>query len=345
MSLHPNASEPRDTVLGSLDYSGVELCTLAQMCLWVVKWSRMAEIINASGDPGALHATFGARIAGTTAQGFAALKGSDPEKYSNIRTCAKRVNFGKGGGMGSPKFVITCRKENAGETELPDGTTVPGLRFCVLLGGAPRCGRTKILTWNGRPIDRPVCEECTEIAEDLGKLWVQTFPEMTDYWDYCARCADRQGSIAIPQLGDLDLPPMIRGGLTFTQASNGHFQGLAALGAKDALCRIQKECYAVPTSPLFGSRVVFFVHDENVLAFLRERAHDAAYRACDIMITRMRVFLPDITGVKVEPALMNRWLKAAEPYHVDGVLTAWDESPKGREYLAKLAKKLEKLAC
>jgi len=45
-------------------------------------------------------------------------------------------------------------------------------------------------------------------------------------------------------------------------------------------------------------------------------------------------------AVEVEPALMHHWLKGADPYyvkHADGSkeLRPWEESPKGREYVAK----------
>jgi len=45
-------------------------------------------------------------------------------------------------------------------------------------------------------------------------------------------------------------------------ACNSHFQGLVADIAKEALYLVSRECYVEPTSPLFGYRPVFFVHDE-----------------------------------------------------------------------------------
>lgn len=273
MSLHSQAAAPRDTVLASLDYSGIELCALAQACLEIVGWSSMAEIINASGEPGALHGFFASKIVGTTEDAFKALKKTDPTRHKTVRDASKRCMFGLGGGMGAVKFVLTCRKGNT--TTYPDGRVVPGLRFCVMLDGRPRCGEERILEWKQRPTGVPVCRRCVEIVEELRKLWFATFPEVRLYHNYAASRADGPGSILVPIAGDLDAPAVVRGGLTFTEAANGGFQTRAAIGAKRALWPITLECYTgvkwrwdrerdvwEPTdepSPLADGRVVFFV--------------------------------------------------------------------------------------
>ena len=51
-------------VFSSIDYSAIELCTLAQACVTLLGRSTMADTINASGDPGSLHTAMGARLLG-----------------------------------------------------------------------------------------------------------------------------------------------------------------------------------------------------------------------------------------------------------------------------------------
>ena len=74
--------------------------------------------------------------------------------------------------------------------------------------------------------------------------------------------------------------------------------------------------YVEEDSPLFGSRLPGFVHDE----FIGEtddtpRAHDAAYEMARLMVEGANIYLPDvqIKMSKMEPLLMRRWSKKAEP--------------------------------
>jgi hypothetical protein len=74
----------------------------------------------------------------------------------------------------------------------------------------------------------------------------------------------------------------VRGGCRFTQMCNTLFQGLAADGAKKALWDITRECYLDTASPLFGSRVMIFAHDELILEMPEEKAHEAALRQVEV---------------------------------------------------------------
>jgi DNA polymerase-1 len=69
-------------------------------------------------------------------------------------------------------------------------------------------------------------------------------------------------------------------------------------------------------SPLFNARIVAFIHDE----FIAEvddapSAHDAAHELARLMVEGANVYLPDvpIPLSKMEPLLMRRWSKKAEP--------------------------------
>ena len=132
------------SALCSVDYAAIELVALSQFCLWVLGRSRMAEVIQETGDPGMLHTSFGARLAGWSIGEMKERLAADDKVAKNMRWAAKAVNFGKPGGLGSAKFVLTQRQKSAGKTRTPDGEIVyNGLRFCVLLEGGAALRRAE----------------------------------------------------------------------------------------------------------------------------------------------------------------------------------------------------------
>lgn len=103
------------------DYAGIELCAFAQVCIWEIDDRRMADAINASGDPGWLHALLGARLARMNDPAeFLRLAKSDPT-YRDIRTRAKNANFGFMGGMGWRKFIDYVWMLSKGTIRLDEG--------------------------------------------------------------------------------------------------------------------------------------------------------------------------------------------------------------------------------
>jgi len=303
-------------VLCSTDYSAIELCTLAQTCLWLVGHSRMATMINESKDPGSLHTNFGARLAGKSI-----------DKKSPFRQAAKAGNFGFPGGMGVPKFVYKKREKKEGVTFTPDGRRYWGLRFCILIGGAERCGAEMTMRWRDRYDHPPVCTACCGQVERMREEWFALFPEVPEYLKIVSQLTDMGSEIIVPPAA-VALPAMTRGGVSYTDGANGFFQGLAALGAKRALWLITRECYdRRRQSPLYGTRVSLFLHDEVLSDMPEETAHLAGPRQAELMIEGMRVCVPDV-HVACEPALMRRWTKAVEPVFVDGKLVPWEPKEK-----------------
>lgn len=319
-------------VFSSCDYSGIELCTLAQVYLWLFGHSPMASVINSTGDPGALHDEFGARdILGISLEEFQRRKKLKEKFITDIRNLAKRCNFGLGGGMGAYKFVLTCRREATYVTG-PDGKRYKGLRPCLIFG-AERCGVEKVTEWRGRT-GPPTCKACIEAVEPVCKRWVERW-QMQRYFDYMAALEDGRAEVRLP------LPGAVRGGVGFADGANGHFQGLAALLAKVALWQVTRECYWDRASPLFGTtRIPFFVHDDIFSETRLEVAHLTAPRVATIMVEAANVgfdwhppVVPDVK-VRVEPALSRRWLKAMESaYDDERKLIPWEDSAGGRKYL------------
>ena len=114
-----------------------------------------------------------------------------------------------------------------------------------------------------------------------------------------------------------------RGQVHYTAACNSFFQGLAADGAKRALFEVQRHCQVLSDSPLFGSHVVNFLHDEIMLEVPEQRGPEAALELANIMMREFNHFVPDVP-VRASPQLMRCWSKNAKPiYDSNGRLTPW----------------------
>jgi hypothetical protein len=85
------------------DYTQAELAGLAQICLNLFGFSRMAEIINTGRD---LHCAFGAQLLGITYDEFVARYDAGDKACKDARQLAKCFNFGAPGGLGAQKFSV-----------------------------------------------------------------------------------------------------------------------------------------------------------------------------------------------------------------------------------------------
>ena len=308
IQLLPRSGELREcfvsrlgTVFCSVDYSALELATLAQCMFWLVGSNKMEQAINAGRD---LHSVFASSMLGVSYEEFSALLASKDKRAVAYRQAAKPCNFGFPGGMGVDTFVLSQRKV--------------GIRFCEVLHGET-CGVVKVLKWGKRAI-KPTCKRCLEIAQGLREDWFKAWPEITEYFAFVKNRLEIKGGL------EQFVSKRYRGSLRFNSACNTLFQGLAADGAKHALYNLSKTCYLNQASPLYNSRPVIFVHDEIITELLEDKAHDAAFEQARIMIDSMREFVPDV-AIKAKPALMRRWYKKAEDvYNAQGRLIPWEQN-------------------
>lgn len=300
-------------VLASIDYGGLELVTHAQSCLWIVGWSKLAEYINREGASAA-HAALGAQLAGVEFEDFKKRMKGD-YFLSACRQAAKPGNFGFPGGMGAPKLVLQQRKQGP-DTTAKNGRKYKGLRFCIIMDGAEACGVRKVTSYKDRPLP-PTCEHCIECAERLRAKWFETFPENRLYFKEVSKAIEGTSPV-VQHVSNRE-----RGGLEFCAAANGYFQGLAADGAKLALCRVAREQYVDRGTALYGCRTILFAHDELVIEMPSDVASEAAERVSELMVDSMRQFCPDV-AVEAPPALMRRWYKGADPVYRDGRLVPWE---------------------
>lgn len=284
----------------SVDYNAGELSTLGQVCLWTVGYSRIAEAINAGKD---LHCVLGAQMLQISYEEMVArVKAKDPVAVA-IRQASKAGNFGFGGLMGAPKFVMTQRKAKAfGAPGHEHGSMC---RLAGLETPDRPCGFEKITRWYDRDC-APVCKTCVEFSAELKKTWLRTWEEMGEYFAWCKSIpgvSEGYGQIVSPGTG------YVRGGLNAAQAANHSFQHLLAMTAKHALWLVCRECYTDRNSPLYGSRPVVFAHDEIMIETPIPVAHEAGYRLRDIMVNdAAKSFVPDVT-IGAEPAWARRWFK------------------------------------
>ena len=150
-----------------------------------------------------------------------------------------------------------------------------------------------------------------EEAQRIRDAWYSAW-EPKPWFDYIANLVGRSDMGEVVHVGS----QRRRAWVPFTVASNSYFQGLAADCAKDAGYEISREMFLGVDrqgrpSPLGGSRIVNFVHDEFICEHPVELGHEAAYRVAGLMMEAGRRWMPDVPP-SVEPALMWRWIKSAE---------------------------------
>lgn len=157
-------------------------------------------------------------------------------------------------------------------------------------------------------------------CKDLRAQWLSNFPEMKDYFRHWG---DKCAALGYTQVHQL-YSGRIRGKARYTQACNSMFQGLTADATAAAYFEQIKACYIGP-GPLFGCRVVNFVHDEFITEIPETpRAHDAAMQMSEIIETEFNKWVPRCP-TKAEPLLARRWSKGAKPvYDATGRLVPWE---------------------
>lgn len=299
-------------LFAATDYAAAELVAFAQVLLDLVGFSKLAEVLRDGYNPhGMTAAVLTDRTYEEVMDGKKALEQWAKDAYA----LGKAGNFGIGGGLGAARF-----------------------REMVVEYGLP-----------------PVSLE--EAARVLDAVKTR-YPEIGHYFRIISRAVDDGGgSTLIIHRGSGRLYDCEG----FTNACNARFQALVADGAKAALYAVQKECRTqgvtvpcptcqgttAPTcqvcrgrgevkDPLYGSRPVWFVHDELGLEVPEDpaRATAAADRLSEVMRIELAKFVPDLPdAVRTEAVLMDCWHKDAQEVRGSGgLLEPW--SPEGWDPLS-----------
>ena len=340
---------PRDGYwLGSTDYEAGELDTLAQYTYWLFGYSRMRDVINETGKPGILHSDLAAEVLGISLNDFLVRLKAKDKTAVDYRQAMKPINFGNPGGMGAAKLVLTNRKKSTGFTVCEGGPSVNekglpgywGIRFCILVGGAHRCGEKKITKWKRNDCP-PVCEACVKVVEHvLRPAYFKRYPEVQDYFKW----ADKMARIAKDEGKPLLAPCAVWDAMTgqetvirerrvelddYSALCNNGFQSMLSDIGKLAFCRMVREGYTGERwdhsgpSPLFGARFPLYLHDEPLSELPQATAHLAGPRIAEIMMEAGQQLAPDVVW-RAETALAKRWSKSMEPVYEDGKLVPWE---------------------
>jgi DNA polymerase-1 len=305
------------------DFGGLELHTLAQVCLWVLGFSTLAEALNSGKDP---HLIMACAILKITYDEAKARREAGDAEVDNARTAGKGANFGRAGGLSAKTFVVYAWTNYRIRMTLEEAQT--------LLEIYDR-------TWKEMPSYFRWIKGLKDVY--YYKLDEATGREMTRY------------NVVQPWSGRL------RAGTSYCAACNSPFQGLGADVAKLALWLVWKATMGLSelgtADPLYGCRIVNFVHDSIMTEAQRARAHAAAMRQKELMDLAGRLVLPDCP-VKADMLVTERWSKKAQQTRVacqqcgasgkcgcktwnDRELIPWDPRIASLEALSKFAKKAE----
>ena len=317
----------------TVDYSFIELRTLAAVAQARYGTSRLAEVIRAGIDP---HCFTAAMFEGLELGEFLALKDRDRDRYDTLRQRAKVLNFGIPGGLGTASLVAYALAEygitmSLGEAEefrrrlidevypelglyLADdamdalasnlGARVSdcwarldrkGDRSGAVAGGIRNIVRGKAFKADGRPYDPRYVRGVWDGLIGLNRAEDLKAP-------LSRRVGDEALFRRLFHSGVTTLTGRIRGRVGFTQARNTPFQGLAADGAKLALFDLTRA----------GYRVVAFVHDEVLIELPEDADHAAEARRVESIMNRAMEVVTGDVPVAVEYALSRVWSKKSK---------------------------------
>lgn len=159
-------------------------------------------------------------------------------------------------------------------------------------------------------------------AYELRNTWMQMWPEVPRLFDHTSGLLE-SGRPIIQMFSNR---PRLVPRNHYTAACNTWFQGLGADATKRALWLITRACYAEPSSPLYGSRPVNYVHDEFIVECPEGKAPEAGEELARLMKRGADEYLPDVP-TQTAPLLMRQWSKDAKTVRdTSGRLSIWDTS-------------------
>lgn len=157
-------------------------------------------------------------------------------------------------------------------------------------------------------------------ARVLKQEWMGHWPEMRQYFAYVETLKGDDGIYRLEQAR----VGRHRASNSYTAICNSGFQGLGADATKAAGWLVSKACYIDRKSPLFGARIVNYIHDELILeADDNAQAHDVAIELSRIMVAGAAPLIPNIK-LKAEPCIMRVWSKEADSLYQNGRLVPWE---------------------
>ncbi len=154
-----------------------------------------------------------------------------------------------------------------------------------------------------------------ERSRDLRSLWLhKLYPEVKRYHNMV-------GAVGGEMVISHPSTSFRRAGMNFCSAANFYFQHICAYGAKEAVYAVQRACFF--PGPLYGCRLVAFIHDELIVEVPHGCEHEAAQELQRIMVREFSKVTPEVP-IAVEAHAMFRWSKKAKArYDAFGRLVPW----------------------
>jgi hypothetical protein len=324
-----------------IDYSAIELRTLAQVCLKRYGRSVLADLFRQGSDP---HRYTAALLLGLSPKQFERLPADEQKRF---RQRAKAVNFGVPGGLGA-KSLVAYAKQSYGVKLTMDEAKEFRRRLITQiypeldaylrdqpladLGNNLQCGETaarRAFTYKQiRDACRIISGESSTPGGDeyeeglIDHVWL-TLQQLNCSADLQASLEAKQPSLELARRvfwgHALSLSGRLRGHVGFSQRANTPFQALAADGNKLAIFRLLRA----------GYQVCGFIHDE-ALVLIPDGADYArsVARIEQILVNSMREFTPDIP-ISTEHLLADRWYKdaAEQPLGTSGQIIPYTKDP------------------
>jgi len=325
-------------VIVSTDYDRMELCSLAQTCKNLFGESELANKINAGID---VHAYLAAQIAYHKDDSFRKIcddysKTSKDDIY-DVFTQTKNDKDSCEDIL--PEFCKVYRREHS-ELENDKPATFDNffnhyrkLAKPVGLGYPGGLGAPTLVTLAKASYGLVFS---LELAKELKEIWLETFPEMKQYFAWINKQTDLHHTPDVYEDDDgktqkriwysYDSPRgMHRPKCTFCEIANGcGLQTFSAEGALEALYRVHEAVWlAEPGDLLYGVIPISFIHDEIVWESPNDELLGWRARAIEkIMIDAMEELTPDVKA-GAESAAMYRWNKFAKSLWEGDVLKIW----------------------
>ena len=315
-----------------IDYSVLELRTLAQICQRRYGKSVLADLFRQGIDP---HRYTASLLLGITLEQFQELP---PVEQKLARQRAKAINFGVPGGLGAASLV-TYAKQSYGveltlqeakefrhqlitqiypelswtleDTQISDiATNLQTTEDKVRLAFAKREQRlhaSRIVTGLTEDPNGEVYE-----ADLVAHVWL-CLEQLNQNPNLDAEISAQEPSSLLMRrifYGDaLTISGRLRGHVGFSQKANTPFQGLAADGNKLALFRLLRA----------GFQVCGFIHDEMLILIPYGCNHaEAVAQVQEILTDAMQELCPDIP-IATEFLVADRWYKdVTQPYDEQG---------------------------
>lgn len=295
------------TVFCFVDYDTLEMRSLAQVCLDLFGYSKLAEALRRGDD---LHLRMAAQLLGVSYEEAVTRYHSGDTDVKDTRQMCKPANFGFPGGMKPRKFVLYAKK--AYGVRVTEGQAEQ--LYEVFHASWPEIAQylehVKGLTQGG---------EGTIVQLRSGRVRGRTRYTAAANGFFQALAADgaKDALWHVAKECYLPITPGCEGCEELSEDGGEHV------------------CVGQPLGPLFGSRPCVFVHDEIITEIPYDPARPeptaaAADRQAQIMRDVMSSWLPDVP-VTCKPVLAKRWYKGAEPAFVNGVLVPSKPRKEGKK--------------